>query len=98
VGPPWWVGSVRQEGVDKLNRGDGKGKECDRALEDPWGPCLVQVLAENIYHQQYHHHKVGNNSSYNFGLIMPSSLMTIGSDKYSWSHVDLRIDPIHSRM
>jgi hypothetical protein len=40
---------------------------------------LMQVLAENIYHQQYHHHKVGNNSSYKLGLIMPSSLMTMGS-------------------
>jgi hypothetical protein len=57
---------------------------------------LVQVLAENIYHQQYHHHKVVNNSSYNLGLIMPSSLMIMGSDKYLWSHVDLRTDPIHS--
>jgi hypothetical protein len=59
---------------------------------------LVQVLAENIYHQQYHHHNVGNNSSYNLGLIMLSSLMIMGSDKYSWSYVDLRTDPIHSRM
>jgi hypothetical protein len=42
-------------------------------------PHLMQVLAENIYHQQYHHHKVGNNSSYKLGLIMPSSLMTMGS-------------------
>jgi len=44
----------------------------------------VQVLAEN---------KVVNNSSYNLGLIMLSSLMTMGLDKYSWSHVDLRTDP-----
>jgi hypothetical protein len=49
---------------------------------------LVQVLAGNIYH-----HKVVNNSSYNLGLIMPSSLITMGSNKYSWSHVDLRTDP-----
>jgi len=59
---------------------------------------LLQVLAENIYHQQYHNHKVSNNSSYNLGLIMPSSLMIMSSDKFSWSHVDLRTDPIHSLM
>jgi hypothetical protein len=57
---------------------------------------IVQVLAENI--KQYHHHNVGNNSSYKFGLIISSNLMIMGSDKYSWSHVDLRTDPIHSLM
>jgi hypothetical protein len=32
--------------------------------------------------------KVVNNSSYNLGLIMLSSLVIMGSGKYLWSHVD----------
>jgi hypothetical protein len=63
----------------------------DQAIE-----TIVQVLAGNI--KQYHHHNVGNNSSYKLGLIISSNLMIMGSDKYSWSHVDLRTDPIHSLM
>ena len=35
--------------------------------------------------------------TYNLGLIMPSSLMIMGSDKYSWRWTFVR-DPIHSQM
>jgi hypothetical protein len=37
--------------------------------------------------------KVVNNSSYNLGLVVLSSLMIMGLGKYLWSHVDLRTNP-----